>query len=302
MAALPSANQMVARVSSRESGRQPDCVLGVKEWFADFGADLLQQGIEDGPLISDRMSQYFVTNYTTMHVKGLRGACNYLTLNAAMAHAGVPPTRRMGLGATLADYLALEYITPVAGTTMLAAVQTGRGGAKKPRFELMGGSSIGSRLLESGRLNDEHVVQADFDHLQLPTRLRPMHKEKILIASLECTLRDQDDIYSDAVFEEQIDKNLTSIFGLMPQSKRQKTCDTPMEQVTAEEAEELKFTWGDSYHTLVRNVRSKRGAVRSPPPCTHACPYYAMLYASHGISLALAHLPLTQDASLSCAV
>lgn len=266
---------VAARVplTAREIGRNPEGTYGAREWWAIFGSNLAEQGVEDGPELCDQIARYFATNYCTMHVRSLRASCNHQTLGAAMAYAKVPPERRPGITATLSDCLALEFITPVPSVSTLAAADSnegradsneGRGGFKRQRFQTSDdGTTCGHRLSKLGRLGESIVIKQDFEHLKLPLLLKPKHKEKILLAAVEVTAVRQDDIYTDELYEQEMGTQLTNIFGTMPMGKRSvgsKVMDYA--QLTPEQEAELAPSWQSSFYYKIRNVRSRRGQAR----------------------------------------
>ena len=260
----PQRQAEAAAPCARALGREPAGTCGTRDWFALLGSELESQGAAGGCDITAALSQYFVTEYWAMTLLQVRGVCNHQTLGSAMEYAAVPAARRDRIMRMIADYLALEFVTPVAASSTLAPQpeadeNSGRGGLKTARFRDVDELSIGCVLSAQGRLCEPHVHATDFAHLQLPILLKPKHKSAILLIAVEMTAVHQDNLYTDELYEEEIGNQLTKLFGPCPQTKKSKAAAVLSYAQLGEEAEaELGFTWQHGFADMIRNIRSKK--------------------------------------------
>jgi hypothetical protein len=252
-------------------GRDPAGDAKTAEVFAQLGQQWLADGVEDGVQLCQGLSRFFTYRMATS-LKQLRAQVTHAKLKEAYTAIELDPIRWAFMSAALSESLALEFVTPVpsAGvppTKTDENCRIGRGGHRVERFSADGETPIGYRLRMEGRLKDPHIFAEDFHDLNLPLKLRPVHKISITTRCIELIAERQGCLKMDDIFAEELGSQVTAIHGPMPMTKTQvRLALESAEHVIAGGA--VLFSpplWADAIWTKLRNVKKTNAAVR---PCS----------------------------------
>ena len=147
--------------SARALGRDPSGDIGSRAFFEAMGSEWVSEGIDDGADICASLHKHFANKFTATKVKLLRAKCNDVSMREALRLADVDFSRWAGLIDTLADHLALDFVTPPphrcenipsANSTISTCEVKSYGGIRESKYLDKGGDTLSSDLLREGRL------------------------------------------------------------------------------------------------------------------------------------------------------
>lgn len=264
-------------------------------WFAMLGREMAEDGVEDGPAICAAVGRYYATQSFAVTIKLLRAVADHNSLRCALNAASVPVARWPGLMALLSDYLSLNFVTPMPSSDTLAPVSevstnSGRGGNRDARFASQNEETLGVRLEREGTLKHVHVTREDFAHLKLPLRVTAKEQPMITDRVVEVTLEKYNTMHIDDIYAEEVGEQMTAIFGLMPQSKKNHKASLALAYMNDGGVNDYLSPWSASLKWKFRNRRKTDDRVhaRSHTHCAHTthtyvtCPFCGTTHNSCG--------------------
>ena len=272
--------------SARALGRDPSGDIGTRAFFDAMGSEWVSEGIDDGADICASLHKHFANKFTATKVKLLRAKCNDVSMREALRLADVEFSRWAGLIDTLADHLALDFVTPPphrcenipsANSTISTCEVKSYGGIRESKYLDKGGDTLSSDLLREGRLWEKHLRVEDFTHLQLPLLVEDKHVSRISTAAVEAVIAREMKINWGQPFEEAVGRDLLAIFGDPPQRnkklKRERKRKEQLKRKRHAEAawesddtdDEPPRTWRTIMHWKSGNLRKSSAKVCSPP-------------------------------------
>ena len=263
-----------AHESARDIGRG-DGSEKTATWFAMLGREMAADGADDAPEICAAVGRYYAKQFSAVTIKLFRAAADHSSLRSALKAADVPTARWPGLVALLSDYLSLDFVTPAPSVDTLAPVSeqstgTGSGGKRDARFAEVGEDTLGVRLEREGRLKEKHFVLEDFARLKLPLQLMAKHQPAITDRVLELTLERYETIHIDSLYEQEVGAQLTEIFGIMPQSEKNRKASALFALTRGGAIEDHPIPWSNSVKYKFKNRRKTDDKVRCKLVHAHA--------------------------------
>lgn len=256
-------------------GRDPEGNAKTKEMFALLGTEWLAAGVDDGPKLAQGLSQFFTYRMATT-LKQVRAIATHAKLNEAYASLELDTVRWEFMTASLSEFLALDFVTPVASAGLpppTGETKSGcRGGHRTERLTLDDNVPIGAQLQAVGRLQEPHFFAKDYAHLNLPLVLKPSHKVLITTRNVEMIAERQGSLKMDAIFAAEITKQVTELLGPMPMNKKEvaKALESAENVIAGGSELFVAKTWGDATWWKLRNIKKTKAGVRPLPfsPCT----------------------------------
>ena len=269
--------------TARALGRDTTGDVKAALFWNKMGAEWVEDGLRDGTAICAALQLHFVNKYTATSVKLLRSKANNLTIREGLRAAAVDEDRWPGSMDTLADHLALDFVTPPparlldssamdgSGPTPSTAIFNHEGGLRTSKYLEAGDDTLSVELARTGQLYDTHLFPEDFVHLRLPMQVQDKHVKHISKAALEAVVHRYKKVNWGIPFEEVLGRDLTNIHGECPQrsginSKKRRRRSSVCREETSGDEEMLRRAWDTVMHCKVINLRKSNARVRRASP------------------------------------